>query len=1471
MDACIFRRKLYLEPSWAVHATHLQFLIHFDAMNLNSYLVQTPAPGGHISCVQGDTLEITLKVNSSISGGAWLRTNLGHAAQVRAELIAHVEVSAPILGRGWYDIPMRQEGSGFHTLVVGLSEVGHFKGKCFFQPENTTEPLWPEGENLVINVEPADTCCGNTLYNAFVRLFGHHKNGGRQTELSHAQAIEALDREGYTIIPPSGTFRGLMSELDFIVGKLGCRIIQLLPIHPTPTTYARMGRFGSPYAALSFTSVDPALAEFDPQKTPLDQFQELVDAIHARHAKLFLDIAINHTGWAATLHATHPHWLARTEEGDIDVPGAWGVTWADLTRLDYGHKELWRYMAEVFITWCRRGVDGFRCDAGYMIPALAWQYIIARVRTEFPATIFLLEGLGGKISVTRDLLSRANFNWAYSELFQNYDRNQVETYLTAAMAISQEDGLCVHFAETHDNDRLAATSAAYARMRTSLCALLSFQGAFGFANGLEWLATEKINVHEATSLNWKAQDNQVDHISRLNALLKTHPCFFHGSRLEFIDAHEGNFIGLVRHHLPSGKSLLILVNLDHTRPTQASWIDRHDHREKGHYDLLTDRSVTLDSAGNDLSIRLAPGETLCLTADAEERKHLENKVALHIHVPQQVCRQRLRAKVLALYRVFHGTVDLRADDLNDAAEKLREDPVAFCRRMNPDNDEPNMVTWQWPHDQRRHVMLPPGHILMVRSSEPFHCCLSKPDDTVVSTEKSFRDANGGFFSLVLPPEVPLKHLHYRMHMTVFGLRGCEHADAAVMVLADAKMACVTTSFNVRASENGKPLLLGTNGLGAMMRSHADWTRLDSRYDGLLVANLDPNVPEDRWMMLARFRGWIVYQGYSQEIGLETLERFSVDYASKGCWIHTVPTGNGQHIRLSLGLEMVNRKNMVRLMLHRHPADSREERLADEKPVAVILRPDIEDRNFHDTTKAYTGPETLWKENISPAADGFAFHPHPDRHLHISMLNGQFASQPEWLYMVHRRLEYQRGLDPDSDLFSPGYFTTHLKGGQTRMVVAEIPHTGKKAGPAAPAAPDLSVPKTFFRTGRPRASLTIPEAMVLALDHYLVSRGELKTVIAGYPWFLDWGRDTLIVARALVAAGKIPAAKSIVRQFAGLEDRGTIPNMLNGADAGNRATSDAPLWLFTVCADLARAEKSHAFFDMDCAGRSLRTILVGMARSLMNGTPNHIRMDPESGLLFSPAHFTWMDTNHPACTPREGYPIEIQALWHAALTLLAMIDPAESGAIWQRRANQVLTSIQDRFYLPEKGYLSDCLHAAPGISASAATPDDALRPNQLLAITLGAVTDANKAKRILAACEALLVPGAIRSLADQAVHPPLAIVHQGQVVSTLEKPYKGRYAGDEDTSRKPAYHNGTAWTWLFPSFCEAWYRVYGEAAKKTALAWLGSSTHLINSGCAGHVPEIVDGDAPHMQRGCDAQAWGAGELLRVWMLIDAGSE
>ncbi|MFO7642810.1 MAG: amylo-alpha-1,6-glucosidase [Desulfosarcina sp.] len=1425
---------------------------------------QSPPPGARQLHFAGDTITFGLKVPQSWKGEAWLRTTLGRGRSVGREIVRQVERHENPLGRSWYDIPMTAIQPGQHSLTLGLTEVGHFEAKGYFLKAQSGDPLWPPGANTAINVSPASACCANIIYNAFVRQFGPNKHGAMKPI---DPTVKNLDEAGYTVIPPSGTFRDLIGELDFIIGHLGCRIIQLLPIHPTPTTYARMGRFGSPYAALSFTAVDPALAEFDPKATPLEQFIELVDAVHARGARLFIDIAINHTGWAASLHESHPQWLSREPDGQIENPGAWGVVWADLTRLDYSHTDLWQYMAGVFLTWCRRGVDGFRCDAGYMIPTPAWRYIIGKVRNQFPNVIFLLEGLGGKTSVTRELLNRSDFNAAYSELFQNYDRAQIEHYLPGAMEISKADGTAIHFAETHDNLRLAATSPTYARMRTALCALLSSQGGFGFANGVEWFATEKINVHGSPSLNWGASPNQVAAIRRLNALLAGHPAFFHPVQVALIQQGPGNCLVAARRNETNAKGLLILVNLDVGSATASTWAQsRSPVKGDSLIDLLSGAQIAVGGDGQIAKLALAAGQVLCLTDDARDLDRLDQTTGPFPRSPDQTVRQRQRAKALEVWRFHRGMGDLGQWDPDQAALQLRTSPLEFCRGMNPNGTAPRTVVWQFPVDLRRQVMVPPGHFLLVRARHPFRASIYE-NTTAMATEDCLNDVDGNAFVLFRPLPVAGKHKQRTLKLSCFEPGATAHHEAPLLYLTASGRVRVRKIFSRPHKRLATIHMLGTNGRGAMTRAHAHWDRLPSRYDALLAANLNRHVPEDRRILLTRLRGWVVFQGFSQEIGPDCLDAFGFDFDGLGCWQYHIPSGQGQHVVLHVGIQAVAGRNAIQMIVFRQPAQGNADRLADHRPVTLILRPDIEDRNFHDLTKAFTGPEHHFPASVTRREKGFLFHPCDGHALAVSAQRSTFFCEPQWQYQVHRPQESQRGQDPDSDLFSPGYFSGLLAGGDTETLDAQVPE---------PDSPPLDIPadlqqrvKRFFKTAAP--SEPPLAALKKALNQFIVRRDQYATVIAGYPWFLDWGRDTLIVVRGIIAAGRHEEACSIVQQFGAFEKDGTIPNMIRGTDTGNRDTSDAPLWLFRVCDELGAVMGHERVLRTPCGQRPLKQVLLSIARSIMAGSPNGVAMDHDSGLIFSPAHFTWMDTNYPAGTPRQGYPIEIQALWQAALDYLGRVDSLKQRNRWCKLARQVRQSIMDRFYCKTRGYLSDCLHAGPGIPATAAVADNALRPNQLFALTLGAVTDHAVAEEILLSCQELIVPGAIRSLADRPIHPPLPVYHNGILINNPLAPYVGIYGGDEDTQRKPAYHNGTAWTWVFPSFCEAWSDLYGPAEKGTALAWLGSSSRLINDGCVGHVPEIVDGDAPHHRRGCDAQAWGVSELLRVWIKIQGSDD
>ena len=514
-----------------------------------------------------------------------------------------------------------------------------------------------------------------------------------------------------------------------------------------------------------------------------------------------------------------------------------------------------------------------------MIPVPAWRYIIARVREQFPHTVFFLEGLGGKISVTRDLLNRAGFDWAYSELFQNYERGAIEHYLPEADGISRGEGLAVHFAETHDNDRLAARSAVWARMRTALCALFSHQGAFAFANGVEWLATEKIDVHGAPSLKWGAVENQVAEIRRLNALLRTHPAFFPDTDQRLVQTGEGNHLVLLRRHRTDDRTLLVVVNLDDGQPVRARWpADAMGQTEL--FDLLGDEPVTAGRESADrLGIDLAPGQVRCLTARIEDAADLVQALESPAGLPRRVLDQRLRAKALAVWSHFHGTADLGDFDAAAAARALAADPAEFCRKTAPAGAPPMVVTWRWPADLRREVMVPPGHFLLVKADAPFRARLAE-NGVTRRIEESLDGGRGGHFAPLHPPG-PTGDRTVDLFISAGGPGKRRRARARIRQLPPAAGIQIQGVFGRREFGEDRMLYLGTNGRGGMLRAAAGWGRLSSRYDALLAANFNDQWPEDRLGDADPHAGLAGLPGVFPGAGIRLPDRLSVGAGRTG--------------------------------------------------------------------------------------------------------------------------------------------------------------------------------------------------------------------------------------------------------------------------------------------------------------------------------------------------------------------------------------------------------------------------------------------------------------------------------------------------------------------------------------------------------------------------------------------------------------
>ncbi len=1284
-------------------------------------MMQTPSPRDYLLKWRGDTLAVKLEVSPPREGRAVFRTNIGHAKIQRQEIIAETERGETPLARAWSDIPLQETAPGVFTADIPLDEVGIFSGKACFFPAGSEIPEWPDGENIHVKVESDATRANNSIYTVFPRQFG--------------------------------SFREIVRRLPHIMDKMGFRCIQTLPPFPVPTTYAVMGEYGSPFAALDFRSVDPAMAEFDTRTTPLDQFRELIDAVHARGGLFLVDLPANHTGWASTLQIHHPEWFNRKPDGTFVSPGAWGVVWADLVELDYAHPELRAYMADVFLFWCRLGVDGFRCDAGYMIPAETWSYIVARVREEYPDTVFMLEGLGGDLAVTDRLLAESGLDWAYSELFQTYDRRQFEAYLPGALARSEKFGTLVHFAETHDNDRLAKKGTVYARLRVQLAALLSAQGAWGIANGVEWYCTEKIDVHRKNGLNWDAADNMVDLIARLNTLLATNPAFAGDVPLTLITRGAGNTLAVVR-----GSDYLVLANLDCDEGTLVDWDHSRFPAPKAD-DLLTGRRV--DTAH---PVRLAPGEVLFLRACGAT-----DPSAPHLPGPSSAAAD------------FH---------------------------------------WSYPHDTRREVVATAAGTLAFTAPAPFRGALVDPrtGETLVAFRSGVDPVAKTYAAVVVVPPYAGDGTACRaltVDFTVFDARETRRTASLLLIPPPGDAARVRTALSGEAVRTA-PLMrtILSNGAGAAAQVRLGWGEIASQYDAFLAANPDANCPSDRLNVWTRTRCWVQHEGYVREVDACCLTRFDADPEGRAArWRFRVPCGMGKTVDLDFELALAQGFNAARLKVARLAAAPDD--VAGR--VRLVFRPDLEWRSFHATTKAYTGPETLFPASCTVTENGVDFHPY-EATLALSVEGGVYHHEPQWTYNVPHAEEAARGQDGAGDVFSPGWISADLAAGESVALVGEVTGTGPVRG-AQPL-------RWGAASYEPSGLLPLEPALRRAMELFIVKRDDLKTVIAGYPWFLDWGRDTFIFMRGMIAAGMWTDALAILRAFAAFEEKGTLPNIIYGQTAGNRDTSDAPLFFVQCVRELAAcAEQAHG-----PALAELRKTCLDIVAHYKAGTANGIHMDPASGLVWSPSHFTWMDTNYPACTPRVGYPIEIQALWISALKFVG------ETALAQKARDAVLKY----FARPEGGYW-DCLAAPQRESAARAVPEKTVRPNVLFLVTLGIVND----PKIVWQTEELLVPGGMRSL--EAGNPL----------------YKGTYAGDEDTRRKPAYHNGTVWAWPFPQYAEARVAT-GLSTREEARQILASAVENLNAGCLCHMSEIADGDAPHAQKGCTAQAWSVSELLRVWL-------
>ncbi len=1478
-------------------------------------LAMRPAAGERQVAFVGDRLTFTLRAEGAADWGqcaACLRTTIGSGAVLNDEIVRAFETSAPVSHAVWRDLPMERAGAEFRLSVL-LAETGFYWAKAYLRDEKGLQH-WPAGGDFGVSVHPNDFRTANVVYCAWPRLFGDSKDSARFLDEAEETKLRGLDQRGYSVIPPSGTLRDVKRALGHVVEGLGCRIVHLLPVNPTPTTFARFGRYGSPYAALDLTAVDPALVEFDQRTTGAEQFCELTQEAHRMQARVFLDLVIHHTAWGSRLQEAYPQWFRRRGDGRFASPGAWGTVWEDLVELEHYDPKLGVELAEAFLLWCRRGVDGFRCDAGYMVPLPLWRYITARVRREFPDAIFLLEGLGGSWELTERLLAEGGMQWAYSELFQNYSGEQVAGYLDYSLRQSRRLGLYLHYSETHDNPRLAARGAAWSLLRNRLCGLASINGGFGFTCGVEWLATEKIAVHQRTGLRWGNGENIVKELARLNRVLADHPCFFDGAAVRRLSGPSSTVLALERVSRDGKDRVLVLVNTDAARPASLalSPVDWEGGGSAFKLDLLQQPFPRLERRSDgSIEIALAPGAAHCLASSPEPAG---------LPGPLYRRRQAIKAWMAGMIQAvrFEGLLgDFDSDGLAKLAARQPLEFLSAVRAFQPEfaasaweaavtrgqfpEGFPAVVLWE-PGDERRIVPTPPNHWLVFRDRAPFEVRLQSADQAsphcVASTEIS---AGVHLACIDADRQTP-------------GLAGIQFKSrsrpAAETVKGQALfLPAVPEGFETLKPSPGEawnaleaPMVLLTNGRGGMARLAVDFGQIKSKYDCLLGANLHDKAPADRHVLAKRARIWANAGGLITALNRDNLVAFSPGPPAR--WQYLVCAGAGRWVPLEVWADMMEYRNTTVIRCGRPQSQSLRfedvERLygcshaalakalapetIDGIPVSITVRVDIEDRSFHWETWRNTGSERHFAQHTELLEEGagFLFHPPKERRLEVRCDRGTFHPEPEWCERVPHPVEASRGQTGHGDAYSPGWFEVSLAGEETAHLTVSAEPEGVALAEACRCFERRKhQAKKRLRQAGLQQGDRFGEQLLRAAGAFVVKRGKGATVIAGYPWFLDWGRDSLICARGLLACGYEKEAVQLLQVFGHFEESGTLPNSLHGEDASNRDTSDAPLWYGLVCADLT-ARRGAAFLETPLGsvsrnraaakkseprtvGETLRRIALGY----LAGTPNGIRVDADSGLVWSPSHFTWMDTNHPPGTPREGYPIEIQALWILLLRLLHQAGVPSESPSWEALAAQATASFEQHYWLEEAGYYADSIAAPPGVRAAEGVLDTALRSNFLLAISAGLVRGQRAKRAVQAALRYLIIPGGVRSLAPLPAEVPLPVRGKdGQLLNDPCRPYWGQYKGDEDTRRKPAYHNGTAWTWSLGVLCEAMLRAweFSPESKAAARAYLAAADGLIQTGCIGQIPEIMDGDAPHTQRGCDAQAWGVTETIRVWKML-----
>ena len=635
--------------------------------------------------------------------------------------------------------------------------------------------------------------------------------------------------------------------------------------------------------------------------------------------------------------------------------------------------------------------------------------------------------------------------------------------------------------------------------------------------------------------------------------------------------------------------------------------------------------------------------------------------------------------------------------------------------------------------------------------------------------------------------------------------------------------------------------LVTNGIGGYASGtvSGDLTR---RYHGLLIATLNP--PVGRTQLVAKLEETASYDG--RDYALDTNRWASGAVEPKG-YLHI------ESFRLE-GTTPVSRFAVADAVLEKRIWMRQGENttyvqyslVRGNGPLRLIVKALVNYRDFHSNTHAGD-----WRMHVEAAQNGVQITAF-DAAIPFYLLsaNAKFQPKHEWHRDCFLPMERYRGLDDREDHLLAAVTSLELSVGQNVTLVLTT-NAGADLDGARALAKHVERERSLcskWQAGDPQGASAAPSwirQLILSADQFIVKRSlpddaDGRSVIAGYHWFGDWGRDTMIALPGLtLTTGRPEIAKKVLFAFARYVDGGMLPN--NFPDAGGQPeynTVDAALWYFEAVRQYFESTKDTAALS------KLYPVLAQIINAHLKGTRYRIHVDEDDGLLYAGeegVQLTWMDAKVGdwVVTPRIGKPVEVNALWYNALTTMAKLASiaGKSGEPFEKMVAKVKESFA-KFWNPSDNFCYDV------IEDRRIGNDASLRPNQIFAVSLPeSPLSPEQQKAVVDVCARRLVTShGLRSLADG------------------EPGYQGHYGGGP-RERDGAYHQGTVWGWLLGPFVLAHLRVYGD--RKAALSFLEPLGMQISSHGLGTLSEIFDGDAPYTPRGCIAQAWTVAEVLRAW--------